>query len=457
MWFGDKVTCASAEDMWLNEGWARWCEILFTEMLYGQEAADAYFKDLHYSVLRYTHTTDGGFRALSPMPQEYTYGSTVYDKGGIVAHTLRHYMGDSLFFAGVQNYLSQYAYDDADSYQLKGALEEASGMDLGDFFDFFVFTPGFTHYSVDSFNLIPTCGNYRAVVYMKQKLRGTDTYADNCRVDLTFMDRSGNKETYQVNFPGIADSVIVPITLEPVLVMPDFYYRLADATTDEAKTIGAPGTYDFENTFCKVNVVNTSDSAFIRVTHDWVAPDSLFVPQEGLTLSTSHYWSIDGILPGGFSAKGIFSYNRNLLDGDILTNANDSLVILYRQGTAYDWQPVNFTQTGPWQLGTLTVDNLQPGQYTLAVWDEMYVGTTQLLLNEKLLHLFPNPAKDTFTIQTGVDVPSRLVIHNASGRLVHEQKISKREEVRWHGDPGTYIITLYNGNKKIATAKGVIK
>lgn len=457
MWFGDKVTCATAEDMWLNEGWARWCEILFTESLYGQSAADDYFNDLHYSVLRNTHIIDGGYRALSPMPQEYTYGSTVYDKGSLVAHTLRYYMNDSLFFPGVQAYLEQYAYDDADSYQLQSALENSSGMNLEDFFDFFVFTPGFTHYSVDSFNLISSCGNYRAVVYMKQKLLGTDVYANDCRVDLSFMDLSGNIETQQVNFSGVSDSVTVLLTIKPELVMVDLYHHLADATTDDAKTITTTGTYDYANTFCKVNVTQVPDSAFVRVTHNWVAPDSLFVPQEGLTLSTHHYWTVEGIFPGGFSAQGTFTYNKNILDGDILTNQNDSLVILYRPGTANDWQPVDFTQTGPWQLGSLTVHNLQPGQYAFAIWDEMYVVINDAPLNEKILHIFPNPAKDTFTIQTNLDLPSRLVIFNSAGEQVHSQRMSEHEEIRWSAEPGTYIITLFNDNKKIASTKAVIR
>ena len=457
MWFGDKVTCASAEDMWLNEGWARWCEILFTEMLYGEAEAEDYYKELHYSVLRNTHITDGGFRALSPMPQEYTYGSTVYDKGAVVAHSLRYYMGDSLFFNGVRSYLQQYAYNSANSYQLRDALEASSGMDLNGFFDFFVFTPGFTHYSVDSFNLILTCGNYRTVVYMKQKLRSAQTYAQDCRVDLSFMNSNREIETYQVNFSGAAGSDTVLLRWEPILVMPDIHHHLADATTDEIKTISTTGTYDFVNTFCKVNVTQVNDSAFIRVTHNWVAPDSLFVEQPGLTLSSNHYWSIEGIFPPGFSAKGNFSYNRNVLDGDIITNQNDSIVLLYRPGTYSDWLPVDFTQTGIWQLGTLTVNDLKPGQYTFAIWDEMYVGNNDIDSNHSLLHIFPNPAKDTFTIQTSWTQPSKLIIYNSAGKRVYSTKVNSHEELRWSGEPGTYIITLTAGNKRIAAAKAIIK
>ncbi|MBK6965283.1 MAG: hypothetical protein IPH20_15465 [Bacteroidales bacterium] len=103
MWFGNKVTCASDADMWLNEGWARWCETLYRENLYGIESARENMRPLLREVLQFIHTKEGGYRPLSPMPSEYTYGDNVYDKGGVTTHALRGYLGDSLFFGGVKH------------------------------------------------------------------------------------------------------------------------------------------------------------------------------------------------------------------------------------------------------------------------------------------------------------------------------------------------------------------
>lgn len=477
MWFGDAVTCASDADMWMNEGWARWCEILFTEVLYGQEDADAYLKMLHRDVLQYTHIRDAGYRALSPMAPEYTYGSTVYDKGAIVAHALRHYMGDSLFFPAVRYYLSTYMFSDASSTQLRDALSLSSGVDLTAFFDFHVFTPGFTHYAVDSFRVasrspgsmygakdiatglpkkIHQSDQFEVEVYLKQRLKGTQTYASDCRVDLSFMNEAREIITRQVSFSGVTDSVTVTLPFEPVLVMADLYSRASDATTDEAKTLKITGLVDYLYTFCKVDVKQVSDSAYVRVTHNWVAPDSLAVPQPGLTLSTSRYWTVEGIFPEGFVATGVFNYNKNILDGDIITGANDSIVILYRPGAGHDWQPRDFYKIGPWQLGSIYVDNLRPGEYTLAIWDEAFVGVNNLPSGTAPLHIFPNPANDTFTIQTNVNVPTRLVINNAGGRQVYTCTLTPGEQLKWGGQPGTYIVSLYNENKKIATQKAIL-
>ncbi len=458
MWFGDMVTCATDADMWMNEGWARWCELVFTEYLYGQEAADTYYKPLLRDVLQYTHQVDDGYRALSPMSPEYTYGSTVYDKGAIVTHALRGYMGDSLFFAGVRDYLTTYAFSDADSYQLRDALSSSSGIDLTGFFDFYVFNPGFTHFSVDSFRILPKCGQYQAEIYLKQKLKGTDVYAQNCRVELTFMDANRQMQTLQVGFDGSTDTAVVTLAAEPVLVMADLYNKAGDATTDEAKTLSTVGSYDYQYTFCKVEVKQVTDSAFMRVTHNWVAPDSLITPTPGLPLSTSHYWTVEGILPQGFDATGIFNYNKNILDGDIITGANDSIVMLYRSGAGEAWQSIDFTRVGPWQLGFIHIDHLQPGQYTLAIWDEEYVATGQMPTgNNSPLRIFPNPAMGRLQIFNSGHDSTRITIHTTAGQKVYESRLAGGGQLHWSGKPGTYVVSMYDGNKKVGSVKAILK
>ncbi|MBK9357404.1 MAG: hypothetical protein IPN08_08485 [Bacteroidales bacterium] len=155
MWFGDQVTCASDADMWLNEGWARWCETYYREKLYGIEAARNNMRPLLRDVLQFIHTKEGGYRPLSPMPPEYTYGDNVYDKGGITTHALRGYLGDSLFFSGVKAYLEAYSFSPASSYDLRDFLTQQTDTDMTGFFDFHVFGPGFNHFTVDSFKVVP--------------------------------------------------------------------------------------------------------------------------------------------------------------------------------------------------------------------------------------------------------------------------------------------------------------
>ncbi len=102
MWFGDMVTCESAEDMWLNEGWATFCAMYYTSSVYSEEEYRSQMRHHHKEVLRMTHFTDGDYLALYGISHEYTYGSTVYDKGATVVQSLRGYLGDDVFFPAVR-------------------------------------------------------------------------------------------------------------------------------------------------------------------------------------------------------------------------------------------------------------------------------------------------------------------------------------------------------------------
>ncbi|PLX07708.1 MAG: hypothetical protein C0596_09765 [Marinilabiliales bacterium] len=122
MWFGDQITCSSAEDMWINEGWATFCETVYIQYLYGDQEAKAYRRASHEPVIRYYPIQDGGFHALYPMDQSLTYSRTVYEKGASVAHALRGYLGDDLFFTAITQFLQDKSYTSISSYDMRDYL-----------------------------------------------------------------------------------------------------------------------------------------------------------------------------------------------------------------------------------------------------------------------------------------------------------------------------------------------
>ena len=79
MWFGDLITCNRAEEMWINEGFARYNEAVADEYLYPSDdpAVDGYktkIRGLHRGVLADAHVDDNGYWALDSMPLNVTYG-----------------------------------------------------------------------------------------------------------------------------------------------------------------------------------------------------------------------------------------------------------------------------------------------------------------------------------------------------------------------------------------------
>jgi len=373
MWFGNLVTCTSAEDMWLNEGWAVWCESLYREGIYGKQAYKDNMRTKLKEVLQSAHETDGGYFAIYGIPQTITYGTTVYQKGGQVAHTLRGYMGDSLFFGSVKAYLKKYAYNYASTFDLRDFLSAYSGTDLKPFFDAWVFEPGFPHFSIDSVVTVKSGKEFDVTVFVRQKLKGRTHYSNTNHLEIAFMDNHWHKIIDTIVFSGNIAHKTFHLPFLPVTVMADPDEKISDATTDVSKILKEKGEYDYPETFGKVLVEKISDSALVRITHNWVAPDSLCSPHPGLRISDSRYWTVEGIFPKSFKALGKFSYsNATGLDNTLIINSNDSLVMLYRQGAGHSWKGTPFIRNSSWTNGTITVDNLQPGEYSLAVWDRKY-------------------------------------------------------------------------------------
>jgi len=439
-YFGNLVTCASAEDMWLNEGWAVFCEALYREAIYGVQAYRDNMWERHRNVLYTGHITDEGYLAVHGIPSEFVYGTTVYQKGALMAHTLRNYMGDDLFFPAIKDYIAEYKNSFASSWDLRDYLSGHSGTDLTDFFDTWIFSPGFPEYSVDSFNVIPAGSDYVVTLFARQKRKGPPAPMNSARFEVTFMDADWNKETRLVEFSGSSGSQTFVLPLNPVLALPDMHDKFADATTDLSIVVSEPFTYSATDLYCMVGAEEfpAGDSAFIRLTHRWVAPDSLKTPVENLRLSTYRHWRIEALLPEDVQLNGRFTYNRfGNLDGDLIGNPNDSLGMMYRPNHAADWQPVFAIKTGSTNIGYFILPELLPGEYTLASWDEFFVGVDEQeeeIIKGEQIAIYPNPANDEIYIFTSSSMPMVKLwtvskINSGSKALITPPKDSNPERM----------------------------
>lgn len=468
-WFGDLVTCREAEEMWLNEGWPVFCESIFTEILYGKEAYRNYYRTNHAYVLRYAHIADGGYRALVGVPHEYTYGTTVYDKGGDFAHAIRGYLGDSLFFPAVQAYLDSFAFKDATSEDLKNVLSLETGIDMTDFFDAWVYEPGFPHFSVDSFNVVNVGGgNYDVTVYMRQKHKGSTVYANSNRVELTFMDNNWTQHKELMQFDGQLGVQTFTIPINPQIAMVDYDELLSDAITDHADTVRTTGilNFDNQNTYFGIDVQQIADSAFIRVEHNWVPPDTFQTQIPGMIIHNYRYWKVDGIFPPGFLSKGRFFYSKTTssnytgyLDNNLITtNYVDSLRLLYRANTSEDWREISFSRIGNILNGNLIADTLLPGEYTFGFYNwDLYVKSKTFGYKEDKFKIFPNPSNTSFNVCFNINNDGEIEIFNLLGEKVyHENIFSSQDFIRWQPkniDKGIYIVRLTENNKPIGNKK----
>ncbi len=137
MWWGDEVTMRTWDDIWLNEGFATYAEVLYYERTSG--AAPGRLLTSRYDDGLYAGQL--GPPVVAPANDPFRYTGAVYEKGGWALHMLRKVVGDETFFAGLREYRRRHERGNATRADLRTVFEELSGRDLKQFFDQWVETP----------------------------------------------------------------------------------------------------------------------------------------------------------------------------------------------------------------------------------------------------------------------------------------------------------------------------
>ncbi|MFD0834599.1 M1 family aminopeptidase [Mariniflexile aquimaris] len=149
-WFGNKVTCGSWKDIWLNEGFATYLSGLVVEHLDGNSAFTTWKQNLNTSI---TSATNGAVY-LSDVDttsvNRIFNGRLSYNKGAMVLHMLRKKLGDVNFYKGVKNYLTDVnlAYGYAKTADFIPIMEAASGESLTEFFSDWLYNQGYPSYTI---------------------------------------------------------------------------------------------------------------------------------------------------------------------------------------------------------------------------------------------------------------------------------------------------------------------
>ncbi|MEM7515674.1 MAG: M1 family metallopeptidase, partial [Planctomycetota bacterium] len=143
-WFGDLLTCATWPHIWLNEGFATYCALLFVEETEGRDAFLTELRDIQEAYIR----GDSGANRRAIVSDVYKdpidlfFGGHTYQGGASRLHLLRHVLGEEDFRAGVHRYVSLHENRGVVTSDLRRAFEEASERDLERFFDQWLLSPG---------------------------------------------------------------------------------------------------------------------------------------------------------------------------------------------------------------------------------------------------------------------------------------------------------------------------
>jgi hypothetical protein len=428
MWWGDKVTCETAGDMWLNEGWASYNEAFMKEVVYGNNAYKDWIRNNHRKVLQFAHIEDGSYMSFVNVPHAYTYGTTVYKKGADAVHTLRNYMGDSAFFNGCKFHLNAMAYNHSNSYNLRDNLTQSSGINMQRFFEDWVFTPGFPHFSIDSVQMGFAGGNHH-LIFMRQRSKGNN-HIYKMPVEL-FLSNGVNDTTVTVVCDSALNSFDIVLPFVATWIAVDRSEKISDAVSDYEVNITNTGAVLLPETNVKLNVTNAgAGSSTLRMEHHWVTPDGFKLISPGIKISDYHYWKADGNWSAGFTTKAEFSYNGSnsgtlgYIDNSFITTTEDSLVLLYRSGPKSDWKVAtgvtfNHGANKTDKVGSATCDTLYKGEYAWGLKD----FTASIIETVKpVLNINPNPANSQceITFEKFNAAKAKLQVFNNNGVCVFQ-------------------------------------
>jgi aminopeptidase N len=143
-WFGDNVTCQNWQDIWINEGFASYCELVAIENLKADQEVQEWLSEAFNLIVS---EPDG---SVFVPKSDSTNSSRIfnyrlsYRKGAYILHMIRHELGsDELFFEVLKKFQEQYKNGVANSNDFISLLEDLSQRDFSEFFDQWYFGEGY--------------------------------------------------------------------------------------------------------------------------------------------------------------------------------------------------------------------------------------------------------------------------------------------------------------------------
>ncbi len=283
MWFGDLVTMAWWEGLWLKEAFATFMEMKATDAWrpdwqrwvdFGLSKTAAYDTD----ALASTRAIE--YEVISPADAEGMYDILTYEKGAAVVRMLEQYLGEEHFQAGVRRYLARHAYANTRTTDLWDSIEEATGQPVRALMDSWIFQGGFP---MVSGVLHPAAGTLEL---SQQHFRYTGT----------------GPHTFQV-----------PVIVDAVVGLTRHTHRLL--LEGSGATLALPGALSF--------VLNAGGHGFYRSRYDATSAAALSGAAQELLSPIERYNLIDdayaALLAGAMTAVDLLALCRGLASDDNLS------------------------------------------------------------------------------------------------------------------------------------------
>ncbi len=212
-WWGVLVSPASRNHLWLENGPARYSELLYVEHTAGPGAMDNDLKSTYVEALTVKDPPVLQAARLDDYSPEYW--ALTAAKGAAILNMLRNVVGDANFKKGLHAFMDKYSWQSVTSADLEKIMEQVSGQDLRSFFIQWLESSGSPEFKL-KYTVLRTQKGFRVVGEIDQDL---DTF--HMPVDLR-IETEGNPEDKKIEVTGTSSEFSVDtfgkprkLTLDP--------------------------------------------------------------------------------------------------------------------------------------------------------------------------------------------------------------------------------------------------
>jgi tetratricopeptide (TPR) repeat protein len=211
-WFGTMVSPTTRNHMWLENGMARYSEMLYEEHVNGSGAMDTEVHDAYVEAL----TVDQPPMIQAARLEDYSpeYWAATGGKGAAVLQMLRNVMGDDAFMKVLKEYPARFAWKSANTDDFHKICEEAYGQSLNWFFQQWVESSGAPEFKME-YTVFRTQKGFRVMGKISQDL-------DLFRMPVTLrVETEGNPEEKTIEVVGTSSEFVVETFGKPKNVVLD--------------------------------------------------------------------------------------------------------------------------------------------------------------------------------------------------------------------------------------------
>lgn len=216
-WFGNLVTCQDWSQISLNEAFAEYAEYLWNEHKHGKHEADyKLIEMLEYFIGEQLDNPQPIIRYKYEYPDDL-FDAFTYQKGAIVLHMLRYYLGDTLFFDALNQYLRTHANKQVTLDDLRKAFEQQTGKDLKWFF-----YQWFLQNQLPVVKIDYTWEQNSLWVKLRQDIDAQSGFLFQIPLSFSFFDEQGSSiSTHTFFLKHQSDSIRIDLDKIPAFFYPD--------------------------------------------------------------------------------------------------------------------------------------------------------------------------------------------------------------------------------------------